>query len=87
MLKHLFSTNNVKNHKYPIFCKDVYFPFKILHVSKTCDRLSDVFKYLFSFRLRAREMYATEKWADELTKQAAGKHHIGDFLPPEELKK
>lgn len=38
-------------------------------------------------RLRTREMSATEKWADELTKQAAGKHHIGDFLPPEELKK
>lgn len=32
-------------------------------------------------------MFATQKWADELTKQAAGKHHIGDFLPPEELKK
>lgn len=38
-------------------------------------------------RLRAKEMNATEKWADELTKQAAGKHHIGDFLPPEELRK
>ncbi|CAK1581009.1 unnamed protein product [Parnassius mnemosyne] len=38
-------------------------------------------------RLRAKEMNATEKWANELTKQAAGKHHIGDFLPPEELKK
>ncbi|XP_045513031.1 arginine-glutamic acid dipeptide repeats protein-like isoform X1 [Pieris brassicae] len=38
-------------------------------------------------RLRAKEMFATEKWANELTKQAAGKHHIGDFLPPEELRK
>lgn len=38
-------------------------------------------------RLRAKEMNATEKWANELTKQAAGKHHIGDFLPPEELRK
>ncbi|XP_023941160.2 uncharacterized protein LOC112048042 [Bicyclus anynana] len=38
-------------------------------------------------KLRAKEMNATEIWATELTKQAAGKHHIGDFLPPEELKK
>lgn len=38
-------------------------------------------------RLRAKEMNATERWATELTKQAEGKHHIGDFLPPEELKK
>ncbi|XP_053611590.1 arginine-glutamic acid dipeptide repeats protein-like [Plodia interpunctella] len=38
-------------------------------------------------KLRAKEMTATERWATELTKQAAGKHHIGDFLPPEELKK
>jgi len=26
-------------------------------------------------------------WAEELTAQAEGKHHIGDFLPPDELKK
>ncbi|GIY98242.1 SURP and G-patch domain-containing protein 1 [Caerostris extrusa] len=24
-------------------------------------------------------------WAEELTENAKGKHHIGDFLPPEEL--
>lgn len=24
-------------------------------------------------------------WADDLTEKAKGKHHIGDFLPPEEL--
>lgn len=32
-------------------------------------------------------MVATEKWAVELNRQAEGKHHIGDFLPPEELKR
>lgn len=32
-------------------------------------------------------MVATQLWAAELTKQAEGKHHIGDFLPPEELKR
>ncbi|PRD23793.1 UNVERIFIED_CONTAM: Sugp1 [Trichonephila clavipes] len=34
---------------------------------------------------RANEMEKTKTWADELTEQAKGKHHIGDFLPPEEL--
>ncbi|XP_076258388.1 uncharacterized protein LOC143195269 isoform X2 [Rhynchophorus ferrugineus] len=38
-------------------------------------------------KLREKEMQATEKWATELTRQAEGKHHIGDFLPPEELKR
>jgi len=32
-------------------------------------------------------MEATQMWAEELTAQAEGKHHIGDFLPPDELKK
>ena len=30
-------------------------------------------------------MLATCEWADSLTNMGAGKHHIGDFLPPEEL--
>ncbi|XP_035221332.1 SURP and G-patch domain-containing protein 1-like, partial [Stegodyphus dumicola] len=34
---------------------------------------------------RASEMEKTKVWAEELTEQAKGKHHIGDFLPPEEL--
>lgn len=38
-------------------------------------------------KVRASEMEATLKWADALNKQCEGKHHIGDFLPPEELKK
>lgn len=32
-------------------------------------------------------MIATQQWASELNRQAQGKHHIGDFLPPEELQK
>ncbi|KAJ8917196.1 hypothetical protein NQ315_012688 [Exocentrus adspersus] len=38
-------------------------------------------------KLRDKEMMATQLWAQELTRQAEGKHHIGDFLPPEELKR
>ncbi|XP_025152657.1 uncharacterized protein LOC105185798 isoform X2 [Harpegnathos saltator] len=38
-------------------------------------------------KLRSAEMEATQLWAEELTAQAEGKHHIGDFLPPDELKK
>lgn len=34
-----------------------------------------------------KEMTATQLWAQELNRQAEGKHHIGDFLPPDELKK
>ncbi|XP_018319303.1 activating transcription factor 7-interacting protein 1 isoform X2 [Agrilus planipennis] len=38
-------------------------------------------------KLREKEMQKTQTWAVELTKNAEGKHHIGDFLPPEELQK
>ncbi|KAG5673173.1 hypothetical protein PVAND_003240 [Polypedilum vanderplanki] len=38
-------------------------------------------------KLRSQEMEATLKWAEALNQQCQGKHHIGDFLPPEELKK
>ncbi|XP_033225087.1 formin-like protein 5 isoform X2 [Belonocnema kinseyi] len=38
-------------------------------------------------KIRSAEMEATQIWADELTAQAEGKHHIGDFLPPDELTK
>lgn len=38
-------------------------------------------------KLRNQEMTATQLWADELTRQAEGKHHIGDFLPPDELER
>lgn len=38
-------------------------------------------------KLRTQEMVATQLWADELTERAKGKHHIGDFLPPDELER
>ncbi|CAA9999163.1 unnamed protein product [Nesidiocoris tenuis] len=38
-------------------------------------------------RVREKEMLATRTWADTLTEMAKGKHHIGDFLPPDELKR
>jgi len=38
-------------------------------------------------RVREKEMLATKEWADTLTEMAKGKHHIGDFLPPDELKR
>lgn len=38
-------------------------------------------------KLRRDEMVATQLWADELTEKAKGKHHIGDFLPPDELER
>lgn len=38
-------------------------------------------------KLRGKEMEATNTWAKELNKQSEGKHHIGDFLPPDEYKK
>jgi splicing factor 4 len=36
---------------------------------------------------RDMEMVATREWAEKLTQMGRGKHHIGDFLPPEELAK
>lgn len=36
---------------------------------------------------RKKEMRKTEEKATDLTQKGKGKHHIGDFLPPEELKK
>jgi len=32
-------------------------------------------------------MEKTASEASKLTEEAAGRHHIGDFLPPEELNK
>lgn len=36
---------------------------------------------------RCEEMEKTRQWADSLTEMNRGKHHIGDFLPPDELEK
>ncbi|RWS09192.1 SURP and G-patch domain-containing protein 1-like protein [Dinothrombium tinctorium] len=36
---------------------------------------------------RLQEMETTSKWAEMLTEHSKGKHHLGDFLPTEELEK
>ncbi len=36
-------------------------------------------------KARRLEMTKTAREAEKLTKEARGKHHIGDFLPPDEL--
>lgn len=51
------------------------------------DSDEDVSGGTWEHKLRTAEMVATQAWASALTKQSEGKHHIGDFLPPEELKK
>lgn len=51
------------------------------------DSDEDVEGGTWEHKLRQQEMMATQLWAEELTRQAAGKHHIGDFLPPEELER
>jgi splicing factor 4 len=51
------------------------------------DSDEDVTGGTWEHKLRAQEMEATQKWAEALNRQSEGKHHIGDFLPPEELKK
>lgn len=51
------------------------------------DSDEDTTKGTWEHKLREQEMEATQLWADALTKSSQGKHHIGDFLPPEELKK
>ncbi|KAF5405035.1 Splicing factor 4 [Paragonimus heterotremus] len=38
-------------------------------------------------KLRQAEMMATRDWAEKLTEMGHGKHHIGDFLPPDELER
>ncbi|XP_018650051.1 putative arginine/serine rich splicing factor sf4/14 [Schistosoma mansoni] len=38
-------------------------------------------------KLRQAEMEATREWAQKLTEMGHGKHHIGDFLPPDELER
>ena len=38
-------------------------------------------------KARIKEMEKTKEKARELTDMNKGKHHIGDFLPPEELDK
>ncbi|KYB29006.1 hypothetical protein TcasGA2_TC030741 [Tribolium castaneum] len=49
------------------------------------DSDEDVEGGTWEHKLRDKEMMATQLWAQELTRQAEGKHHIGDFLPPDEF--
>lgn len=51
------------------------------------DSDEDVNGGTWEHKLRNAEMEATAVWAEALNKQSEGKHHIGDFLPPEELRK
>lgn len=51
------------------------------------DSDEDVNGGTWEHKFRSQEMEATIKWAEALNKQCEGKHHIGDFLPPDELKK
>lgn len=72
----------------------------MLNKRKEIERLAKMGKFKYEYdsdedttggtwehKLRMAEMEATHAWADALNKQSEGKHHIGDFLPPEELKK
>ncbi|KAL5111622.1 SURP and G-patch domain-containing protein 1 [Taenia crassiceps] len=61
---------------------------------KTVDGLEVKYEYdsdedceggTWEHKLRAAEMEATRDWAEKLTEMGQGKHHIGDFLPPDEL--
>lgn len=36
---------------------------------------------------RMEEMEKTREWADKITEMNKGKHHIGDFLPPDQLER
>ncbi|XP_068740894.1 SURP and G-patch domain-containing protein 1-like [Montipora capricornis] len=51
------------------------------------DSDEDVEGGTWEHKKRKAEMRKTEDKAQELTHKGKGKHHIGDFLPPEELKK
>ncbi|XP_042210440.1 SURP and G-patch domain-containing protein 1-like isoform X3 [Homarus americanus] len=49
------------------------------------DSDEDVDGGTWEHKRRAKEMQETHAKATELTNMAEGKHHIGDFLPPDEL--
>lgn len=51
------------------------------------DSDEDVEDGTWEHKRRKLEMEKTKTWAEELTERASGKHHIGDFMPPEELEK
>ncbi|TPP61876.1 SURP and G-patch domain-containing protein 1 [Fasciola gigantica] len=51
------------------------------------DSDEDVEGGTWEHKLRMAEMEATKEWAEKLTEMGHGKHHIGDFLPPDELER
>ncbi|XP_054160682.1 SURP and G-patch domain-containing protein 1-like [Oppia nitens] len=51
------------------------------------DSDEDVEDGTWEHKRRRQEMVKTQILAQQLTEKAAGKHHIGDFMPPEELDK
>ena len=42
---------------------------------------------LFFSDTKVKSVLCVADWAEKLTEMSRGKHHIGDFLPPEELEK
>lgn len=42
---------------------------------------------VFSIEISLLTSYSSIDWAEKLTEMGQGKHHIGDFLPPDELER
>jgi len=66
-----------------------HFIFQVLVLIIICTLICFNLWHLGTWEHRARmlEMAKTEQEASKMTDEAEGKHHIGDFLPPEELNK
>ena len=62
--------------------KDHYIMIVVSFLNQILCFLNNLFHILCR---RAKEMAETHYKAHELTQNAEGKHHIGDFLPPDEL--
>lgn len=43
--------------------------------------------FQIEFKKKTKAIYQIVEWAVQLTEMARGKHHIGDFMPPDELEK
>ena len=41
----------------------------------------------FNFQIFSLFLLCLLEWAEKLTEMGKGKHHLGDFLPPDELEK
>lgn len=76
----LFQDMQKKRHELDHLAKNGKFKYEY-------DSDEDINGGTWEHKIRSSEMEATIKWAEALNKQCEGKHHIGDFLPPDELKK